>query len=106
MEVSIFEWTDFFSFSVLKIDAVWVKKFKVLEDLKEVILKYDKSTQKKLFTQLKLEEQLSSLPLNSASVQSIEAPRPLHTELHCLNVTSQVIYWTYPLHSSGRNRQD
>ena len=51
MEVSIFEWTDFFSFSVLKIDAVWVKKFKVLEDLKEVILKYDKSTQKKLFTQ-------------------------------------------------------
>jgi hypothetical protein len=36
----------------LKIDVVWVKKFKELEDLKEVILKYDKSTQKKLFTQL------------------------------------------------------
>ena len=52
MEVSIFEWTDFFFFSVLKIDVVWVKKFKELEDLKEVILKYDKSTQKNLFTQL------------------------------------------------------
>ena len=42
----------FFSFSALKIDVVWVKKFKELEDLKEVILKYDKSTQKNLFTQL------------------------------------------------------
>jgi len=28
------------------------RKFKGLEDLKEVILKYDKSTQKKLFTRL------------------------------------------------------
>ena len=44
MEVSIFEWTDFFFFHALKIDVVWsFRKFKGLEDLKEVILKYDKS---------------------------------------------------------------